>query len=57
MGALSKEQRDAFWREGLVVELTAEDPAALGRQCDGWVEESRSHAEDDGATPGAGASI
>src|SRR5262245_28022905 len=47
MPVLSRDQRDAFWRDGyLTVEnvVSAELLAALRRDFDGWVEESRRHA-------------
>ena len=50
---LSPEQVDAFWRDGVVVAedaVTAEQLAALRAVFDGWVEESRAHAEDYGET-------
>ena len=50
---LSSEQVDAFWRDGVVVAedaVTPEQLAALRAVFDGWVEESRAHAEDYGET-------
>ena len=50
---LSPEQVDAFWRDGVVVAedaVTPEQLAALRAVFDGWVEESRAHAEDYGET-------
>ena len=50
---LSPEQADAFWRDGVVVAedaVTPEQLAALRAVFDGWVEESRAHAEDYGET-------
>ena len=53
MTALSQEQKDAFWRDGvLVVEdaVTPEQLAALRAEFGAWVEESRAHADDYGET-------
>ena len=50
---LSPEQVDAFWRDGVVVAedaVTPEQLAALRAVFDGWVDESRAHAEDYGET-------
>ena len=50
---LSTEQIDAFWRDGVVVAedaVTPEQLAALRAVFDGWVDESRAHAEDYGET-------
>jgi len=50
---LSPEQVDAFWRDGVVVAedaVTPEQLAALRAVFDGWVGESRAHAEDYGET-------
>ena len=50
---LSPEQVDAFWRDGVVVAedaVTPEQLAALRAVFDGWVQESRTHAEDYGET-------
>lgn len=50
---LSSEQVDAFWRDGVVVAehaVTPEQLAALRAVFDGWVDESRAHAEDYGET-------
>ncbi|MEC8275124.1 MAG: phytanoyl-CoA dioxygenase family protein [Pseudomonadota bacterium] len=50
---LSTEQIDAFWRDGVVVAedaVTPEQLAALRSVFDGWVDESRAHAEDYGET-------
>jgi phytanoyl-CoA hydroxylase len=50
---LSPEQVDAFWRDGVVVAedaVTPEQLAALRAVFDGWVQESRAHAEDYGET-------
>ena len=50
---LSTEQVDAFWRDGVVVAedaVTPEQLAALRAVFDGWVDESRAHAEDYGET-------
>ena len=50
---LSQEQIDSFWRDGvLVVEnaVSADQLAAMRREFDGWVEESRSHREGYGET-------
>ena len=53
MGYLSQEQKDAFWRDGvLVVEnaVTGQDLAALRTDFTNWVEESRAHSDDYGET-------
>ncbi len=45
---LTKPQIEQFWRDGfLVVEgaVTAEELAAMRREVEGWVEESRDHRE------------
>lgn len=50
---LSSKQVDAFWRDGVVVAedaVTPEQLAALRAVFDGWVDESRAHAEDYGET-------
>ncbi|MBB25250.1 MAG: restriction endonuclease subunit S [Geminicoccus sp.] len=50
---LSNEQVDAFWRDGVIVAedaVTPEQLAALRAVFDGWVDESRAHAEDYGET-------
>ncbi|WGI22752.1 phytanoyl-CoA dioxygenase family protein [Amylibacter sp. IMCC11727] len=53
MTILTQDQKDQFWRDGvLVVEdaVTAEQLAALRDVFAGWVEESRNHTEDYGET-------
>jgi len=53
MGALKQDQKDRFWRDGvLVVEeaVTPNELAALRRVFAGWVEESRQHEDDYGET-------
>ena len=53
MSELNQDQKDAFWRDGvLVVEdaVTQEQLAALRATFEGWVEESRRHSEDYGKT-------
>lgn len=53
MGALTQEQKDQFWRDGvLVVEdaVTPEQLASLREVFSGWVEESRKHQDDYGET-------
>lgn len=53
MTALSDAQRETFWRDGvLVVEdaVSAQDLTALKDVFDGWVEDSRAHADDFGET-------
>ncbi len=53
MGALKQDQKDRFWRDGvLVVEeaVTPNELAALRRVFAGWVEESRQHENDYGET-------
>ena len=53
MAALSQDQKDQFWRDGvLVVEnaVTADELAALRDVFALWVEESRSHEQDYGET-------
>jgi phytanoyl-CoA hydroxylase len=53
MAALSQEQKDAFWRDGvLVVEdaVTPEELATLRAEFGEWVEESRAHSDDYGET-------
>ena len=53
MSELNQDQKDAFWRDGvLVVEdaVTQEQLAALRATFEGWVEESRNHSEDYGDT-------
>jgi len=50
---LSPEQIDRFWRDGYLVVENAVNPeqlAALRAQFDGWVEESKGHAEGYGET-------
>ena len=53
MGALTKEQQDKFWADGvLVVEdaVSATDLAELRMVFEGWLDESRSHSKDYGET-------
>ena len=53
MGALTQEQIDKFWADGvLVVEdaVSAKELADLNQVFEGWVEESRSYSEDYGET-------
>lgn len=53
MTTLTQDQKDAFWRDGvLVVEdaVTAEQLQALRETFEGWVEESRAHTSDYGET-------
>lgn len=53
MTALTKEQKDRFWRDGFVViedAVTPEQLARLRQVFAGWVEESRRHADDYGET-------
>ena len=53
MGFLTQDQKDTFWRDGvLVVEdaVTADELAALRGEFEGWVEESRAHSKDYGET-------
>lgn len=53
MSGLTKDQKDAFWRDGvLVVEdaVTPDQLAALRATFGEWVEESKSHSDDYGET-------
>ena len=53
MGALTKEQQDKFWADGvLVVEdaVSAADLVELRMVFEGWLDESRSHSKDYGET-------
>lgn len=53
MVALSQEQKDRFWRDGVLVVEDAVTPEELGKMREvfaGWVEESRSHDTDYGET-------
>lgn len=53
MATLTQEQKDAFWRDGLLVvedAVTADQLLALRETFDGWVEESRAHTDDYGET-------
>ncbi|NBS24536.1 MAG: phytanoyl-CoA dioxygenase family protein, partial [Altererythrobacter sp.] len=53
MVALTTEQKDAFWRDGVLVvqdAVTPEELAALRAEFDKWVEESRAHTHDYGET-------
>jgi len=53
MVLLSQEQKDAFWRDGVLVVEDAVSPgelAALRAEFAGWVEESRARTEDYGET-------
>jgi ectoine hydroxylase-related dioxygenase (phytanoyl-CoA dioxygenase family) len=53
MTALTQDQKDQFWRDGvLVVEdaVTAEELAGMRQEFANWVEESRTHADDFGET-------
>ena len=50
MGLLSQSQKDAFWKDGVLVVEDAVSDAQLEQLrtvFTGWVEESRSHTEDD----------
>ncbi len=51
--ALSQDQIDAFWRDGVITienAVTPEQLAALRGEFDNWVKESRDHLEDYGET-------
>ena len=53
MAQLTKNQRDQFWRDGVLVVEDAVTPgqlADLRREFAGWVEESRAHSDDYGET-------
>lgn len=53
MGLLTQEQKDSFWRDGVLVVENAVDPQDLARlkeEFAGWVEESRVHPDDYGET-------
>lgn len=53
MNMLTQEQRDRFWRDGVLVVENAVDPEDLIRLkavFAGWVEDSRSHTDDYGET-------
>jgi phytanoyl-CoA hydroxylase len=53
MVELSQDQKDAFWRDGVLVvrdAVTPEELAALRAEFDEWVEESRAHTDDYGET-------
>jgi ectoine hydroxylase-related dioxygenase (phytanoyl-CoA dioxygenase family) len=53
MAHLTSEQKDQFWRDGVLVVEDAVTPAqlaALRATFDGWVEESKSHTTDFGET-------
>ena len=53
MGLLSQSQKDAFWKDGVLVVEDAVSDAQLEQLrsvFSGWVEESRSHTEDYGET-------
>ena len=51
MGALTKEQQDKFWADGVLVvkdAVSATDLAELRMVFEGWLDESRSHSKDYG---------
>ncbi len=53
MAALTQDQKDQFWRDGILVVEDAVTPEELGnlrKVFTGWVEESRSHDDDYGET-------
>lgn len=53
MGLLSKQQKEDFWRDGVLVVDNAISPdrlASLRSEFQSWVEESRSHSDDYGET-------
>lgn len=53
MAELTQDQKDQFWRDGVIVlegAVTAEQLASLRSVFEGWVEESRGHADDYGET-------
>ena len=53
MGLLSQSQKDAFWKDGVLVVEDAVSDARLEQLRSvftGWVEESRSHTKDYGET-------
>ena len=53
MNILTQQQKDAFWRDGvLIIEdaVTSEQLSDLRSEFESWVEESRSHADDYGET-------
>ena len=53
MAALSKDQKEQFWRDGYLVVENAVEPdvlSALKQDFSGWVEESRNHTEAYGET-------
>ncbi|MGH1482108.1 MAG: phytanoyl-CoA dioxygenase family protein [Geminicoccales bacterium] len=53
MAALTQDQKDQFWRDGILVvkdAVTPEELKSLRKVFTGWVEESRSHDDDYGET-------
>ena len=53
MGSLTQEQKDSFWRDGVLIVENAVDPQDLARlkeEFASWVEESRAHTDDYGET-------
>ncbi|MGI9488200.1 MAG: hypothetical protein ACR2RF_20430 [Geminicoccaceae bacterium] len=53
MAALTQDQKDQFWRDGILVvddAVTPEEPVNLPRVFTSRVEESRSHDDDYGET-------
>ncbi|UCF76928.1 MAG: phytanoyl-CoA dioxygenase family protein [Betaproteobacteria bacterium] len=53
MGFLTQEQKDRFWRDGVLVVKNAVDPEDIARLREvfaGWVEESRAYEKDYGET-------
>lgn len=53
MAALTKEQNDQFWRDGVLVvndAVTADELAALRNEFANWVDQSREHTQDFGET-------
>ncbi|MGI9487006.1 MAG: phytanoyl-CoA dioxygenase family protein [Geminicoccaceae bacterium] len=53
MAALTEDQKDRFWRDGVIVmedAVTPEELANLREVFNGWVEESRGHEDDYGGT-------
>lgn len=53
MGLLSEDQKESFWRDGvLLIEnaVSADELSLLKQEFNGWVEESRSYSDDYGET-------
>ncbi len=54
MGVLSQDQKDQFWRDGVLTvadAVTPEQLAAIRADFAGWVEESKSHSQSYGEAP------